>query len=328
MEGPSCRPGAAQPSPGAPRHPLGGAAQQQALLPLQVLRVSSTRAAFPLHRPTTLGHRSSTRSSCFNLSSGNCAEPFLEVSKRSVFPIIQPGDNLPSMRKGHEGQYPLQREALDPLLNRITPYLYVLTLWTVHNITSLTKTASLPLFTFHKESGFNDWGSLKGCNGGSQIKPAPQMSLEYESLAMFISRFCYAKCTPGRAHLHRAAVNQGRRLWLGGTTWWDKAQQKGAINKVFGLGKVICSNTLSDDKPVLLSLWLEFMFKIEWHKYIGKICNACFTQRFVKWRCKWLLPLEKGIHSHLHSGHDSQFSTGRQWVILDVLHPVSLSHGD
>lgn len=57
---------------------------------------------------------------------------------------------------------------------------------------------------------------------------------------------------------------------------------KKAIKKVLGLGKVICSNTPpSDNKPILLSLQLEFMFKIERCKYSGKICNACFTQRFV-----------------------------------------------
>lgn len=118
----------------------------------------------------------------------------------------------------------------------------------------LDKACFIPPLTFHKESGFNNWGSLKRCNGGSQIKPPPQMSLQYESLAMFISCFCYTKCTPGRAHLHGAAVNQGRRLQLGGAIWWDKTWQKEAIKKVFGLGKVNCSNTPSDNKPILLSL--------------------------------------------------------------------------
>lgn len=126
------------------------------------------RAAFPGHPSPPLHSTQpwiSTRNSLCYVSRWNWAQPSLEVTGMDLWEIRVPHhtawDNLLSLRKGHEAQYPLQREAFHPLLNTITPYLCVLTL-TVHNITSLTKPASFPCSHFTRSQDSTTGALWKG----------------------------------------------------------------------------------------------------------------------------------------------------------------------
>ena len=95
----------------------------------------------------------------------------------------------------------LKTEALDPFLNIITPYLPVFTLRNCLQQYILDKGCFIPPLTFHEESRSDSCGSLKRCNGGSQINTSPHMLLEYDSLAVFTSHFCEPRCAPRWAHL-------------------------------------------------------------------------------------------------------------------------------
>lgn len=149
--------------------------------------VSSTRTAFPVQL-----HTSSMENGCFYLSRWQLckASPssLWHIFGRSVFPIIQPGDNFLSIRKGHEAQYPLQRETLDPLLNII-----------IFSCTNPERLSTTPhpwqrLLHSHRSQFTRSQDSTTGALWrGVMVAHRSNLHLRChysESLAMFISRFC------------------------------------------------------------------------------------------------------------------------------------------
>lgn len=174
---PSPTPGAAEPSP---KH-LRGA--QPSPTQHHPCRYWQWRAAFPGHPSPPLHSTQpwiSTRNSLCYVSRWNWAQPSPEVTGTSLGDLCSPSHSLrqsPVFEKGPWSPVPPSKRSLpsSPEYNH-SIFVCFNSDCPQHHI--LDKACFIPLLTFHKEPGSNNWGSLKRCNGGSQTKPPPQMSLD------------------------------------------------------------------------------------------------------------------------------------------------------
>lgn len=140
--------------------------------------------AFPLHLPTA-----STEDGFFHISEWQMSKALKSLAHLweirvphhmawRQFPFYEKGpwSPVPPSKRSLRSS-PKHNQSLFPCFNPERP-----------STTSHPWQRFIP--TGHTESGFNNCSSLRRCNGGSEIKPPPQMSLGHESLAMFIPCLC------------------------------------------------------------------------------------------------------------------------------------------